>query len=254
MTVKVSVPASGEHLSMAQVVTLCRDMSGDAAAIARAAAICFAESGGVTNAVLYNCKDRASGRAYSSKTNNADAWSVDRGLWQINSYWHPEVTDAAAFDPKGAVSAAFHISHAFRDFSAWATNDGPTYHRYYPIALSEAQAQLAGETPAAPLTAATAAVGGALLGAGDAAVAAGKGAVAGVDSVAGFLGQLGSRATWVRVLEVVGGLTALVVGAFLLEQDLTRAALGAIPGVGGVAGKLAGSAAKEAAAAAAAGA
>ena len=35
--------------------------------------------------------------------------SVDRGLWQINSYWHSEVSDACAFDPTCAAQATHTI-------------------------------------------------------------------------------------------------------------------------------------------------
>ena len=47
--------------------------------------------------------------------------SVDRGLWQINSKAHPEVTDACAHDPTGVCStaAAFKISNGGTDWSPW---------------------------------------------------------------------------------------------------------------------------------------
>src|SRR5690242_11175877 len=45
-------------------------------------AVALAESGGWSHARLINTD-----------------CSVDRGLWQINSYWHGEVSDSCAFDP-----------------------------------------------------------------------------------------------------------------------------------------------------------
>jgi hypothetical protein len=71
-----------------------------------AISVALAESGGRTDAVNVN----------------GDKWkSRDRGLFQINSHWHPEVSDAQAFDPKAATAAAYKISHAGADWSAWST-------------------------------------------------------------------------------------------------------------------------------------
>lgn len=40
--------------------------------------------------------------------------SRDRGLWQINDYWHPEVDDACAYDAQCNANAAFEISAGVR--------------------------------------------------------------------------------------------------------------------------------------------
>jgi hypothetical protein len=51
--------------------------------------------------------------------------STDRGWIQINSYWHPEVTDACAYDPGCAAKAAWTISKRGTDFGSWAAwNNG----------------------------------------------------------------------------------------------------------------------------------
>jgi Lysozyme like domain len=78
-----------------------------------AVAIAFAESSGKTDARLVN----------------ADG-SIDRGLWQINSRWHPEVTDAMADDPATAAREAFRISKSGADFTPWATFKSGAYRRY----------------------------------------------------------------------------------------------------------------------------
>lgn len=74
-------------------------------ALTRAVAVALAESGGNSQAVNVN----------SDATR-----SRDRGLWQINSRWHPEVSDAQAFNPTDAARAAFRISSGGRDWSPWA--------------------------------------------------------------------------------------------------------------------------------------
>lgn len=45
----------------------------------------------------------------------------DRGWLQINSFWHPEVSDSVAFDPQGAANAAYRISARGTNFSQWHT-------------------------------------------------------------------------------------------------------------------------------------
>jgi chitodextrinase len=52
--------------------------------------------------------------------------SVDRGMWQINSYWHSEVSDACAFDPTCAASAT-HTIWANGGWSQWTTYTNGAY-------------------------------------------------------------------------------------------------------------------------------
>ena len=68
---------------------------------------------------------------------NSDQWSSrDRGWLQINDHWHPDVTDAEAFDPVQAAVAAFSISKQGSDFSPWATygNGSGKFRLNMPIA------------------------------------------------------------------------------------------------------------------------
>ena len=60
--------------------------------------------------------------------------STDRGIVQINSYWHPEVSDACAFDPKCAAVQAFRISNQGSSFTPWATYNNGSYKRYLQVA------------------------------------------------------------------------------------------------------------------------
>lgn len=78
-------------------------------------AIVMAESGGRANA--------------SNSTGNSHG--VDRGIFQINSYWHSEVSDAAAYDPLRAAKAAYRISKGGTDWHEWATYGNGAYKQYY---------------------------------------------------------------------------------------------------------------------------
>lgn len=208
-------------LSLSQVTALCLNMSGNADHVATATAVIFAESGGDTQAVCSNVFDARTGRVVCQK-NGVPAGPIlsrDRGLCQINSLSHAEVSDAQAFDPQQAVGAMFHISSGFVDFHQWTTYTSGAYRRFLPQAQGEAKAQLAGGP--SPLTAATAAVGGVLYGAGTAAAGAASGAVDAVSSVPHFLGLLTSTRTWERVLLVVVGIGATIAGAVMLGKDVS---------------------------------
>jgi len=73
---------------------------------------------------------------------NQDQWhSRDRGLWQINDHWHPEVSDACAFDPACNARAAYVISNGWTDFSPWSTYVSGAYQRFMPsVATAQQQA------------------------------------------------------------------------------------------------------------------
>ena len=47
-----------------------------------------------------------------------DTYSIDRGLWQINSYWHSEVSPSCAYDYKCATKESIRILKE-RGFSEW---------------------------------------------------------------------------------------------------------------------------------------
>ncbi len=61
--------------------------------------------------------------------------SVDRGLWQINSYWHGEVSDSCAFDPVCNAQAA-HTIWANGGWTQWTTYNNGAYQAH----MAEAQA------------------------------------------------------------------------------------------------------------------
>jgi hypothetical protein len=89
--------------------------------LATAVAIAMAESGGDPRQVSQN-HDRMH--------------THDRGLWQINSFWHQEVPDATAFDPEGNAAAAYRISGGGSDWRQWTTYRTGAYKRYLPQVLA----------------------------------------------------------------------------------------------------------------------
>lgn len=139
----------------------------------KAAAIGQAESGGDTHA----------------RGVNSDG-SVDRGWFQINSRWHPEVPDAVAYGPpRGQALAAFAISKGGTDWSPWSTNSVAD-----PNSIHSPNADDAG-----------------LFGIGRGTGADTK--VANVTHTVGdFLGKIMDGAFWLRVLLIVAGGALLVFG------------------------------------------
>ena len=122
-------------LSPAQVAAYVLAAGFQGPAATRAVSVALAESGGNT----------------AAHATNHDTWrSVDRGLFQINNHWHPEVTDAQAYDPASASAAAYRISKAGKDWSAWSTwNNGKALALTGRAQLAVAQARQGHVTPPA---------------------------------------------------------------------------------------------------------
>ena len=68
----------------------------------------------------------------SINVNNDAQRSVDRGILQINNYWHKEVSDQCAFDPACAFVAGYRISQQGTNFNQWATFTSGKYLRSMP--------------------------------------------------------------------------------------------------------------------------
>ena len=94
------VRSSNDHTDKA-VPALVRALVGERAT----AALCVAGAESGWNAHAVN--------------DNPDG-SRDRGLFQINSRWHPGVTDAEAFDLVANARYAHALSDGGRDWGAWA--------------------------------------------------------------------------------------------------------------------------------------
>lgn len=103
-TDKAPDPArQGTQISALEIASWAKAAGFKGDGLVTATALALEESGGWTQAV----------------NTNADG-TKDRGLWQFNTKWHPEVSDAAAFDPKRAAVEAFRVSKGGTDWSQWA--------------------------------------------------------------------------------------------------------------------------------------
>jgi hypothetical protein len=109
----------GQHYSAVQIAQLAKNAGFNGQGWTISVAVALAESLGWTRARLINTD-----------------CSVDRGLWQINSRWHGEVSDAQAFDPAGAARAAYAISAAGTNWTPWVTFTNGAYQAH----MAEAQA------------------------------------------------------------------------------------------------------------------
>ncbi|MCW7991202.1 hypothetical protein XF35_39850, partial [Streptomyces platensis subsp. clarensis] len=72
----------------------------------------------------------------ATNTTNNTPPSRDRGLWQINDYWHPEVADACAYDAQCNANAAYTISNGGTNWQPWSTYNAGVHRRH----LDEARA------------------------------------------------------------------------------------------------------------------
>jgi Lysozyme like domain len=82
-------------------------------------AIAWAESGLRTDATGYNPGPRPGTVA-----------SRDRGLWQINDYYHPDVSDQCAYDAVCNAQAMFRISRNGTNWQPWSTYNSGAYLQY----------------------------------------------------------------------------------------------------------------------------
>lgn len=69
--------------------------------------------------------------------------SLDRGILQINSRFHAEVSDSCAYDPGCAFQQGFRISNGGKSFTPWSTYNNGAYLRY----LSSSPSKGVGGTP-----------------------------------------------------------------------------------------------------------
>ena len=78
---------------------------------------------------------RAESSFRSQITNTVgNAHGTDRGLWQINSYWHPEVTAACALSASCNARAMARISKRSTKWSEWWTYNNRKHVPFMPNA------------------------------------------------------------------------------------------------------------------------
>lgn len=87
--------------------------------------IAMAESGGNPKA-----------RNVNHKPGKEDDGSVDRGLYQFNNYWNPEISDADAYDPVKATHWAFIKSNGWKNFKPWTNSKGLNFDFKQKVGLA----------------------------------------------------------------------------------------------------------------------
>lgn len=65
--------------------------------------------------------------------------SVDRGILQINNYWHAEYSDAQCDNPATAFKAGYTISSSGTNFNPWSTYTSGKYKQYIPVVTAAVQ-------------------------------------------------------------------------------------------------------------------
>gem|GEM_PF-1215305 len=105
---------------------------GEIRSVVLAVAVCLADSGG--DPTIYSCNP--SGEVGNSPIScPSGTTSVDRGLWQINSYYWSQVSNACAFNGQCNANAAWGlISDQGTDWTAWSTYNNGDWEDYLSIA------------------------------------------------------------------------------------------------------------------------
>lgn len=91
----------------------------------------FTTGSGLVTAIAITMAETAN--TYDPKISNTtgnNPPSTDRGLREINSYWHPEVSDDCAYDAACSAKEMFRISKQGADFTPWATFNNGAYKKY----------------------------------------------------------------------------------------------------------------------------
>lgn len=83
--------------------------------------IAKAESGGFDGATNWN-----------PPTIDAPYGSLDRGILQINDWYHYEVSDSCAFDAECSFRQAYRISHNGTQYHEWASFVDDSYLAFWP--------------------------------------------------------------------------------------------------------------------------
>ena len=112
---------AGTHLTDKQIAQYARNAGLHGNGLIISIAVALAESQGWTKAVLINTD-----------------CSHDRGVWQINSRWHGEVSDTQAFNPTTAAQAAARISSNGSDWTPWTTYINGAYNQFMSRARTAA--------------------------------------------------------------------------------------------------------------------
>lgn len=213
-------------LTPAEIFTLLMDESkangnGDIKGVITGTAIVYRESGGKI-------------RAYRDPTKNPGG-GADRGIWQWNSKYHPDVTDAIAYDPVAATKIAYTKSKGFTDFEPW---DGAKItSSQLSVAVKAAQASGYKVFPGATIDTGSwgvddiPIVGGVVEGAVDVVTGVGGSLLGWTEALGNVLSNLLSGDWWKRIGIGLLGIAILVGGLVIMfKQQVTGAVVDSVTG------------------------
>lgn len=114
-----------------QVAGYWRSNGGSSSTCQLAVAVAQAESG-------FNC-------LASNTQGNYPNDSTDRGLWQINDYWHPDVSNSCAYDCACNAKETVRISRGGSDWTPWAAYNSGAHNQYMSAAAGHCAAAFRGD-------------------------------------------------------------------------------------------------------------
>lgn len=114
------MPLAGRQLSYKWSLALCYSVGFRGRSLTTAVALMCAESGRYVEAYHENYDEDG----------NLD--STDRGLYQINDKWHPELTNEDAYKAIPNAAYAYSLSSG-KNFVAWAAYNSGSYKKFLPL-------------------------------------------------------------------------------------------------------------------------
>ncbi len=115
------MPVAGTQLTYKHALALCSSVGFRKKNLVTAVALMCAESGRYVGAYHVNI---------DVETGEVD--STDRGLFQINDKWHPDLSDLEAYQAKCNAEYAFKMSSG-QNFGAWAAYNSGAHLKFVPI-------------------------------------------------------------------------------------------------------------------------
>lgn len=116
-------------LPVVEVARVCKQAGFTGTALVNAVSVAIAESG-----QYFSKTDEWMCDPIARFVNLGTPRSIDRGIFQINDYYHPDVSDDEADTPLTAAQEAYRISKNGTNFSPWATWGSGTAAKRKPIA------------------------------------------------------------------------------------------------------------------------
>lgn len=117
------MPLAGRQVSIGLALALCYKVGFRKADLTIAVALMTAESGRYTAAW------------HDNVDSEGVVVSTDRGLFQVNSYWHRDLSDAEAYCAIPNAAYAFDMSGG-KNFGAWAAFTSGAYLKYVPAVMA----------------------------------------------------------------------------------------------------------------------